>query len=110
MRTPESAFASKYLLKDRACATLIENFEFGSIIMTEKIIYILNGEKLIHLKTELNDTWIPSLSKPRSTASAKVNKLETYAYLKTVFTKLPQAETLEDIEALLLWKVGLLKS
>lgn len=42
--------------------------------------------------------------------TAKANELEAYTYLKTIFTKLPQAETLEDIEALLPWKVGLLKS
>lgn len=33
--------------------------------------------------------------------TAKANELEPYDYLKTVFTKLPQAETLEDVEALL---------
>jgi transposase len=37
--------------------------------------------------------------------TAKANELEPYDYLKTVFTKLPQAETLEDIETLLPWKV-----
>jgi hypothetical protein len=37
--------------------------------------------------------------------TAKANGLEPYAYLKTVFTKLPQAETLEEIEALLPWNV-----
>ena len=42
--------------------------------------------------------------------TAKANELEPYAYLKMIFTKLPQAETLEDIEALLPWKVDLLKN
>lgn len=41
--------------------------------------------------------------------TAKANDLEPYAYLKTVFTKLPQAESIEDIEALLPWHVDLLK-
>jgi hypothetical protein len=33
--------------------------------------------------------------------TAKANGLEPYAYLRRVFTELPQAQTLEDIEALL---------
>ncbi len=39
--------------------------------------------------------------------TAKVNGLEPYAYLKHVFTLLPQAENLEDIDALLPWSVTL---
>lgn len=39
--------------------------------------------------------------------TAKANGLETYAYLKHVFTLLPQATTLEDIESLLPWNVVL---
>ncbi len=35
--------------------------------------------------------------------TAKANGLEPYAYLKKVFTLLPQAETLEDIDILLPW-------
>jgi transposase len=35
--------------------------------------------------------------------SAKANGLEPYQYLRRVFTALPQAETVEDIEALLPW-------
>jgi transposase len=37
--------------------------------------------------------------------SAKVNALEPYQYLRQVLTALPQAETVEDIEALLPWAV-----
>lgn len=37
--------------------------------------------------------------------TAKANDLEPYAYLKHVFTELPKAETVEDIEALLPWHV-----
>ena len=33
--------------------------------------------------------------------SARANRHEPYAYLLTVFTRLPAAKTLEDIEALL---------
>ena len=33
--------------------------------------------------------------------TAKANGLEPYAYLRRVFTELPQANTVEDIEALL---------
>ena len=33
--------------------------------------------------------------------TAKANGLETYAYLRRVFTELPKAESLEHIEALL---------
>jgi len=38
--------------------------------------------------------------------SAKANNLEPSAYLKTVFTLLPQAKTLEDVEALLPWNIN----
>ena len=35
--------------------------------------------------------------------SAKANDLEPYAYLKDIFIELPNATTLEDIDALLPW-------
>jgi transposase len=35
--------------------------------------------------------------------SAKASGLEPYEYLRQVFTALPQAETVEDIENLLPW-------
>lgn len=35
--------------------------------------------------------------------TAKANGLEPYAYLRRVFTELPAATTVEDIEALLPW-------
>ena len=35
--------------------------------------------------------------------TAKANDLEPYAYLKDIFTELPNATTLEDIDALLPW-------
>lgn len=38
--------------------------------------------------------------------SAKANNLEPSAYLKTVFTLLPQVKTLEDVEALLPWNIN----
>jgi transposase len=38
--------------------------------------------------------------------SAKANNLEPSAYLKTVFTLLPQAKILEDVEALLPWNIN----
>lgn len=37
--------------------------------------------------------------------TAKVNELEPYAYLKKLFTMLPQAKSVEDIDALLPWNV-----
>jgi len=37
--------------------------------------------------------------------TAKMHELEPYAYLNYVFKKLPYAETVEDIEALLPWHV-----
>jgi len=37
--------------------------------------------------------------------TAKANGLEPYAYLRHAFTKLPKAQTLEDIEALLPWNI-----
>jgi transposase len=56
--------------------------------------------------------WLFSSSQKGATASAnlyslietaKLNGLEPYAYLKKVFTDLPNAETLDDIDALLPW-------
>lgn len=38
--------------------------------------------------------------------TAKANGLEPYAYLRRVFTDLPAATTLEDVEALLPWNVS----
>jgi transposase len=38
--------------------------------------------------------------------SAKANNLKPSVYLKTVFTLLPQAKTVEDIEALLPWNIN----
>ena len=38
--------------------------------------------------------------------TAKANGLEPYDYLKLVFTQLPQAKSLEEIEALLPWNVS----
>ena len=38
--------------------------------------------------------------------TAKANGLEPYTYLSRVFTDLPQAKTLEDIEALLPWNIA----
>lgn len=37
--------------------------------------------------------------------TAKANSLEPYAYLKTVFTDLPNAQSVEQVEALLPWSV-----
>ena len=37
--------------------------------------------------------------------SAKASGLEPYQYLRQVFTALPQAETVEDVENLLPWSV-----
>jgi transposase len=42
--------------------------------------------------------------------TAKANHIEPYQYLRTVFTKLPQAKTLGAIEGLLPWNVDLLKN
>ncbi len=56
--------------------------------------------------------WLFSQSQKGATSSAnlyslietaKLNELEPYAYLKQVFTRLPNAETLEDVDALLPW-------
>lgn len=37
--------------------------------------------------------------------TAKANKLEPYQYLREVFTRLPQADTVKDIENLLPWSL-----
>jgi len=41
--------------------------------------------------------------------SAKTNDLEPYAYLLALLKRLPYAETVEEIEALLPWNVDLQK-
>ena len=38
--------------------------------------------------------------------TAKANGINPYAYLKHVFTELPKAKTVEDLEALLPWNVA----
>lgn len=38
--------------------------------------------------------------------TAKANGLEPYAYLRHIFTELPKAKTLADIEALLPWTIA----
>lgn len=38
--------------------------------------------------------------------TAKANNLEPYAYLKEIFTLLPQAQSLDDVDALLPWNVN----
>ena len=37
--------------------------------------------------------------------TAKANKLEPYQYLREVFTRLPEADTVKDIENLLPWSL-----
>ena len=37
--------------------------------------------------------------------TAKANRLEPYAYLRHLFTELPKAQTVEDVEALLPWHI-----
>ena len=37
--------------------------------------------------------------------TAKANGLEPYAYVRHVFTQLPRAESVEEIEALLPWQI-----
>ena len=58
--------------------------------------------------------WLFSASVQGATASAniyslietaKANKLEPYHYLRQVFTALPKAKTVEDIEVLLPWNM-----
>lgn len=58
--------------------------------------------------------WLFSASQQGATASAnlyslietaKANGLEPYTYLKTIFTKLPNAKTVEQIESLLPWNM-----
>jgi transposase len=59
--------------------------------------------------------WLFSVSQQGAKASAnlyslietaKANNLEPYAYLKKVFTELPNAKTIEDIDRLLPWKLN----
>jgi transposase len=42
--------------------------------------------------------------------TAKANNIEPYQYLRAVFTKLPQAESVKDIEKLFPWNIELLES
>lgn len=58
--------------------------------------------------------WLFSASQQGATASAnlyslietaKANGLESYTYLKTIFTELPNAKTVEQIESLLPWNM-----
>ena len=60
--------------------------------------------------------WLFSASQQGATASAnlyslietaKVNGLEPYAYLRKIFTELPNATTFAEVEALLPWQINL---
>jgi hypothetical protein len=60
--------------------------------------------------------WLFSATVPGATSSAnlyslietaKANQLEPYAYLRKVFTELPKAQRLDDIEQLLPWYIDL---
>lgn len=60
--------------------------------------------------------WLFSQSQAGASAStnlyslietAKMNGLNPYDYLKEVFTQLPNAETVEDIEKLLPWRLAI---
>jgi transposase len=60
--------------------------------------------------------WLFSATVPGATSSAnlyslietaKANQLEPYAYLRKVFTELPKAQKLEEVEQLLPWNVNL---
>ncbi len=42
--------------------------------------------------------------------TAKINNIEPYQYLRSVFTRLPQAESVEAVEELLPWNIDLLES
>ena len=62
--------------------------------------------------------WLFSASQKGAVASAnlyslietaKANGLEPYAYLKKIFTELPNAKTLEQIENLLPWHANFLE-
>jgi transposase len=39
--------------------------------------------------------------------TARANDLEPYAYLRRLFTELPAAQTVDDIEALLPWNINI---
>ena len=66
--------------------------------------------------TALTKNWLFSASVAGAKASAnlyslietaKANGLEPYVYLRHVFAHLPRATSVEDMEALLPWKVDL---
>ncbi len=96
-------------------------FTYLSNQWTYLIQYLENGEYPIDNNRAENTirpfvigrkNWLFSNSQAGAKASAnlyslietaKANGLEPYAYLKTVFTQLPNAESLEDVDALLPW-------
>jgi transposase len=72
------------------------------------------GENAIHPFVIGRENWLFSGSQLGVLASAnlyslietaKANNVACYAYLKKVLTLLPQAETIDDVDALLPWHV-----
>ena len=83
--------------------------------LAEDGCYLINNNRAENCIREFvigRKNWIFSVSQKGATSSAnlysivetaKTNGLEPYAYLRLLFTPLPLAETIEDINALLPW-------
>ena len=80
----------------------------------------MNEAAISHTFKVAGTTWLPgrlrkfsdSVQGAKASANlysiiqcAKLNGLEPYAYLRHVFTQLPKAQTVEDIEALLPYQI-----
>lgn len=97
----------------------LNNYEKLSVYLSDGRLNIDNNpvENAIRPFTIGRKNWMFSDSEAGAKASAmmysvietaKANNLEPYQYLRTVLSKLPQANSLEGIEQLLPWKVELL--
>ena len=92
------------LRKRFACFILDKNWKKLTVYTEDGRLNIDNNpaENAIRLFVIGRKNWLFSAS----VKGAKANGLEPYDYLKLVFTQLPQAKSLEEIEALLPWRVG----
>ena len=64
-----------------------------------------HSPKRLALRTMIRSQFdaVPSSSNAHTIETAKANGLEPYAYLRRVFTLLPAATIVADVEALLPW-------
>lgn len=109
-RVPSESLTGKavnYMLNQ--CSKLAAYCESGELcisnIMVENVIHPFTVGQRAWLFTDTPLGTKASATCYRLIETAKLNGLEPYSYLHPLLSKLPYAETVEDIESLLLWNL-----